>query len=223
MGRLAFLLTLANKGLPLVCAEWQRRVPSMQTWTLFKAFFTEAHRENRMINQTALRWGYNTANMVTQVTEDQFQTCDVARCYAQPNDAEETTRNMTIYLANLATATGANRATVAALTKSLPDLTALTKAQSEELRRLLNSGHITPVPAPTQDGSATVVRGNGRQRRIINNKQVNVGRPKYKTKNDNCCWYHGYQVGMQHTRATRTERKEGHNPIGGDTWGYEFL
>jgi hypothetical protein len=202
----------------------------MQTCTLFKAFFTEAHGENRMISQTALRYGYHTADMVTQVPAGQFQTCDVARFYAQTTDVEETTPNMTIALANPATATGADRATIAALTKSLADLTALTKAQAKKQRRLVNSGHINPVPAPTPYASATVVRGNGRQRRTRNNEQGNVGRPKYKTKNDNYCWSHVYQVGIHHTGATCTERKEGHNPsvtktniMGGDTWGSDFL
>jgi hypothetical protein len=133
---------------------------------------------------------------------------------------------MTTALANLATATGADRATVDAFTKILADITALNKSQAEELRRLVNSGHITPDPAPTPDGSATVVRYNGLQRRTRNNVQVNMVRPKYKTKNDNKCWSHGYQVGMQQTSATCNERKEGHNPaatktniMGGDTWG----
>jgi hypothetical protein len=53
--KIAFLLILATQSLLLACAECQRRVPNMQTWPLFKAFFMEAHRENLMISQTALR------------------------------------------------------------------------------------------------------------------------------------------------------------------------
>jgi hypothetical protein len=64
---------------------------------------------------------------------------------------------------HIATATGADRATVAALTKILANLTTLTKAQAEELRCRGNRGHITPVPAPTSYVSATVVHGYGRQ------------------------------------------------------------
>jgi hypothetical protein len=142
----------------------------MQTWTLFKAFFTEAHRENHMIIQTALQLGYHTANMVTPVPAGQFQTRDVARLYDQPNDVEDTTPSMTTALANLVTATGADRATVTELTKSLADLTAVIKAQAEELYRLVNIGHITPLPAPAPHGSASVVRGNWRQRRTRNNE-----------------------------------------------------
>jgi hypothetical protein len=62
---IAFLLILVTQSLPLACAEWQRRVPNIHTWPLFKAFFTEAHRDNRMISQTALCSGYHTANMAT--------------------------------------------------------------------------------------------------------------------------------------------------------------
>jgi hypothetical protein len=67
----------------------------MQAWALFKAFFVEAPRENHMIIQMALGSGYHTANMVTKVPESQFQTCDVAIFYAQPNCMEETTPSMT--------------------------------------------------------------------------------------------------------------------------------
>jgi ABC-type transporter Mla subunit MlaD len=52
---------------------------------------------------------------------------------------------MTTVLENLATAMGADRATVSALTKSLAELTAVTKAQAEELRRLIQSGHLAPL------------------------------------------------------------------------------
>jgi hypothetical protein len=133
-------------------------------------------------------------------------------------------------LANLATATGADRSTVAALTKSLAELTVVTKAQDEELRRLIQSGHIAPVQAPAQHISTMVIRGNGRQRLSGTNDQGGGGHPLYKTKNNNYCWSHGYQVRLQHTSATYTNRKVGHNPaatksniMGGDTWGSKLL
>jgi hypothetical protein len=81
---------------------------------------------------------------------------------------------MTTVLANLATATGADRATVAALTKSNAELTAVTKAKAEELRRRIQSGHIAPLQTPTQHSSTTVVRGNGHQRRSGTNDQGGV-------------------------------------------------
>jgi hypothetical protein len=117
----------------------------MHTWPLFKAFFTEAHRENRMISQTALRSGYHTANMATEIPSGPFEASDVAHHYHRTPGIPKATSEMTTVLANLATATGADRATVAALTKSLAELTAVTKAQAEEPRRLIQSGHIAPV------------------------------------------------------------------------------
>jgi hypothetical protein len=203
----------------------------MQTWPLFKAFFTEGHRENRMISQTAIRSGYHTANMATEIPSGPFEASDVTRHYHQTPVTPTAPTELTAVLANLATATGADRATVAALTKSLAELTAVTKAQVEELRRLIQSGHIAPVQAPAHHSSTPVLRGNGRQRRSGPNEQGGGGgRPLYKTKNNNYCWSHGYQVGFQHTSATCTDRKVGHNPaatksniMGGDTWGSEFL
>jgi hypothetical protein len=138
-----------------------------------------------MISQMALRSGYHTANMVTQIPSGQFESYDVSRHYTHPNDVSDAHPDMTTVLANRTTATGANRATVAALTKSLAELAAVTKAQAEELCRLIHGGHIVPLPAQAQHGSATVFRRNGRQRRSGNNEQVNGSRPIYKTNNNN--------------------------------------
>jgi hypothetical protein len=35
-------------------------------------------------------------------------------------------------------------------------------------------------------------------------------RKSYKTKNDNFCWSHGYQVGLAHTSVNCTKRAPGH-------------
>jgi hypothetical protein len=35
-------------------------------------------------------------------------------------------------------------------------------------------------------------------------------RKSYKTKNDNYCWSHGYQVGQAHTIANCTKKATGH-------------
>jgi hypothetical protein len=183
-----------------------------------------------MISQTALRSGYHTANMASEMHSGPFEASDVARHYHQTSVTPTATTEITVVLANLATATDADRATVAALTKSLAELTDVTKAQAEELRRLIQSGHIAPVQAPAQHSSTTVIRGNGRQRRSGTNDQGGGGRLLYKTKNNNYCSSHGYQVGLQHTSATCTDHKMVHNPsttksntMGGDTWVSEFL
>jgi hypothetical protein len=85
----------------------------------FQSFFTEAHRESRMISQTALHSGYHTANMATEIPSGPFEASHVARQYHQTPVTPTATTEITAVLANLATATDADRATVAALTKSL--------------------------------------------------------------------------------------------------------
>jgi hypothetical protein len=168
----------------------------MQMWPLFKAFFTEAHRENRMISKTALRSGYHTENMATAIPSGPFEISDVTRHYHQTPLTPTATSEITAVLAILATAMGADRATVAALTKSLAELTVVTKAQAEEVHHLIQSGHIAPVQAPAQHSSTTMIRGNRRQRRSGTNEQGGGGRPLYKTNNNNYCWSHIYQVGL---------------------------
>jgi hypothetical protein len=51
-------------------------------------------------------------------------------------------------------------------------------------------------------------------------------RTSYKTKNDNYCWSHGYQVVLAHTITNCTKKAPRHkdeatkeNIMGGDNWG----
>jgi hypothetical protein len=104
------------------------------------------------------------------------------------------------------------------LTKSIATLTEQLKAkdiwansEEAELKCLLCAqGIVTPIAAagPT-------------------NAYV---RKSYKTKNDNYCWSHGYQVGLNHASANCTKKAPSHkdnatksNIMVGDTWGSEFL
>jgi hypothetical protein len=121
-------------------------------------------------------------------------------------------------MANLATATSADRETVATLTKAIAALTEQLKAkdiwaksQEAELKCLLGAQGIT-TPITASGPTNTYLRKS------------------YKAKNDNYCWSHGYQVGMNHTSANCTEKAPGHkdnatksNIMGGDTWGSEFF
>jgi hypothetical protein len=121
-------------------------------------------------------------------------------------------------MANLATATSADRETVATLTRAIATLTDQLKAkyiwaksQEAEVRRLLG------------------VQGNTRPSAATGTSTIYV-RKSYKTNNDNYCWSHGYQVVMNHTSANCTKKSPGRkdnaiktNITGGDTWGREFL
>jgi hypothetical protein len=121
-------------------------------------------------------------------------------------------------MSNLATTTSADRETVTTLTKAISTLTdqlaaknIWAKSKEAEIKRLLggraqNVAVVTDVP----DGA--------------------YARKSYKTKSENYCWSHGYQVGMAHTSANCTNKAPGgedegtkDNIMGGDTWGSEVL
>jgi hypothetical protein len=199
---IAFLLILNTGAIPDACRDWQRRTPMNQTWEEFRREFARAQREQRIISSTASGAGYHTANVA-----EHYEHTPV------PADAEFATA-----MANLATATSADRETVAALTRAIATLTDQLKAkdiwaksQEAEVRRLLGvQGHTRP--AASTSAPTTYVRKS------------------YRTNNDNYCWSHGYQVGLNHTSANCTKKAPGHkdnaiksNIMGGDTWGSEFL
>jgi hypothetical protein len=85
------------------------------------------------------------------------------------------------------------------------------KSQEAELKRLLD-----------EQGNATPIVSTGQSNAYM--------RKSYKTKNDNYCCSHGYQVGLAHTSANCTKMSPGHkdgttkdNIMGGETWEREFL
>jgi hypothetical protein len=97
-------------------------------------------------------------------------------------------------MANLATATYADRETVATLTRSigtLPDQLKAkdiwAKSQEADVRRLLGVQGNTS-PAATAGTPTAYVRKS------------------YKTNNDNYCWSHGYQVRLNHTSDNCTKK-----------------
>jgi hypothetical protein len=166
-----FLLILNTGAIPDACREWQLRTPVNQTWNDFRRKSAISQREKRIISSTASSSGYHTAN----VTEHYVQN-------SLPADIRFVTA-----MVNLATATSADRETVATLTKSIATLTEQLKskdiwANSQEavLKRVLG-GHVSAAPiVPTEPGASYVGKF-------------------YKTKNDNYCWLHGCQVGLAHT------------------------
>jgi hypothetical protein len=121
-------------------------------------------------------------------------------------------------MANLATATSADLEPVATLTREIATLTDQLKAkdiweksQEAEVRRLLGVQGNTRPAAAASTPTTYVIKS-------------------YRTNNDNYCWSHGYQVGMNHTSANCTKKTPGHkdnaiktNIMGGDTWGREFI
>jgi hypothetical protein len=169
-----------------------------QTWAEFRREFARDQREQRIISSTARGAGYHTANVA-----EHYENTPV------PADAEFATA-----MANLVTATSADRETVATLTRAIATLTdqlkakdSWAKSQEAEVRRLLGvQGHTKPA-ASTITPTTYIIKS-------------------YRTNNDNYCWSHGYQVGLNHTSANCTKKAPGQkdnaiksNIMGGDTWG----
>jgi hypothetical protein len=199
---IAFLLILNTGAIPDAYRDWQCHTPVNQTWADFRREFYRAQQEQRIISCTASGAGYHTAN--------------VAEHY-DPTPLPANIGFVTA-MANLATATSDDSETVATLTKAIATLTEQlkvkdiwAKSQEAELKCLLGAQGNAPPAAAVGPTNAYVIKS-------------------YKAKNDNYCWSHGYQVGLNHTSANCTKKAPGHkdnviksNIMGGDTWGSEFL
>jgi hypothetical protein len=109
---IAFLLILNTGAIPDAFRDWQRRTPMNQAWAEFRREFARSQREHMIISSTSSGAGYHTANVAehyehTPVPADAFATA----------------------MANLATATSADRETVATLTRAIATITDQLKAK----------------------------------------------------------------------------------------------
>jgi hypothetical protein len=104
---IAFLLILNTGAIPDAGRDRQRHTPGNQTWADFRREFARAQREQRIISIIASGAGYHTAN--------------VSEHYG-PNSLPANNGFVTA-MANLATATSADRETVETLTKAIATLT----------------------------------------------------------------------------------------------------
>jgi hypothetical protein len=83
------------------CRWWNEKPAADKTWTHFKSHFAAAHRQHKqMQGETATNVGYHSANAAMTQTEYQMDEATIGA------------------LANLATATAADRGVVAALTQA---------------------------------------------------------------------------------------------------------
>jgi hypothetical protein len=109
------------------CRRWNEKHTIEKTWTQFKSHFAAAHHQHKhMQGEYAATAGYHSENSAVAHTEDQM--------------AEETIGA----LANLTTATAADRGVVAALTQDNARLAKQLEENSNELRELkalLNQEH----------------------------------------------------------------------------------
>jgi hypothetical protein len=149
------------------CRRWNEKPAAGKTWTHFKSLFAAAHRQHKqMKGETAAHVGFHSANATMTQTEDYMDEATIGA------------------LANLVTATTADRGVVVALTQANARLVKQLEETSSELRELRALHH--------------------QERR-----DIRVPRNVNATAN-NYCWTHGYKVGRTHTSLTCTTRNPGH-------------
>jgi hypothetical protein len=103
----------------IACRQWNEKHAIEKTWTQFKSHFAAAHLQHKqMQGKSAATTGYHSANAAVGQTEDQMDEATI------------------VALANLATATTADRGVVAALTQANARLVKQLKDNSNELREL---------------------------------------------------------------------------------------
>jgi hypothetical protein len=149
------------------CRRWNEKLTIEKTWTQFKSYFAAAHRQHKqMQGESAATAGYHSANVAVTNNEDQMDEATIGA------------------LANLATATAADRGVVAALTQANSRLAKQLEDNSTELREL--------------NALLKKERSEKRGQRIFNHSPINY------------CWTHGYKVGSTHTSLTCKLLKPGH-------------
>jgi hypothetical protein len=149
------------------CRRWNTKPPAEKTWTQFKSHFAAAHRQHKqMQGETAVTAGYHSANAAVTHNEDQMAKSTIGS------------------LANLATATAADRGVVAALTQASSRLAKHLEDNSSELRKL---------------------------KALLNKeRREKWGQRRFNPSASNYCWTHGYKVGSTHTSLTCKLPKPGH-------------
>jgi hypothetical protein len=101
------------------CRRWNEKHAIKKTWTQFKSHFAADHRQHKqMQGESAATAGYHSANAAISHTKDQMVEATIGA------------------LANLATATAADRGVVAALTQANARLVKQLEDNSNELREL---------------------------------------------------------------------------------------
>jgi hypothetical protein len=149
------------------CRRWNEKPTAEKTWTQFKPHFAAAHRQHKqMQGESAATAGYHSANADVTQNEDQMAEATIGA------------------LANLVTATAADRGVVAALTQANSRLAIQLEDNSTEFREL-----------------KALLNQERRERR--GPRSVNPSASNY-------CWSHGYKVGKTHTSRTCNTSKPGH-------------
>ena len=158
------------------CKEWSQKPTPDKTWANFKTHFTAAHSLHRQQQSTMQAAGCGTANAIIK------------------NETIEA-------LANLATATAADRDALANLTNAVATLTAQLAEKDKEIQSLKTQLKKLGTNTP----------GNNQRKPLDPNGH---------------CWSHGHNVAHGRSSKTCTRRCEGHkeeatrtNAMGGSQKG----
>jgi hypothetical protein len=101
------------------CLRWNKKLTVEKPWTQFKSHFAAAHRQHKqMQGESAATAGYHYENAAVTHNEDQMAEATIGA------------------IANMATATAADRGVVAALTQANSRLAKQLEDNSAELREL---------------------------------------------------------------------------------------
>jgi hypothetical protein len=138
-----------------------------KTWSQFKSHFAAAHHQHKqMQGESAATAGYHSANAAVSHTEYQMAEGTIGA------------------LANLATATAADRGVVAALTQANARLANQLEDNSNELRELKS---------------------------LLNQERsAKRGQHSFNTSTTNYCWTHGFKLGSAHMSLTCKTQKPSH-------------
>jgi hypothetical protein len=152
------------------CRRWNEKLTIEKTWTQFKSHFAAAHRQHRqMQGESAATAGYHFENAAFTHNEDHIAKATIGA------------------LANLATATAADRGVVAALTQANSRLVKQLEDNSAELREL---------------------------KAFLNKeRREKGGQRSFNPSPSNYCWTHGYKNGSTHTSLTCKLPKPGHKSV----------
>jgi hypothetical protein len=160
------------------CRRWNEKPAAEKTWTHFKSHFAAAHRQHKkMQGESASNARYHSANAAMTQKEDEMAEATIGA------------------LANLATATAADRGVVAALTQANSRLAKQLEANSSKLREL---------------------------KALLNQERRDKqGSRSFNPSSSNNCWTHGYKVGKTHTSLTCNTPKPRHKaePTRADNMG----
>jgi hypothetical protein len=149
------------------CCRWNEKHLIEKTWTQFKSHFAASHHQHKkMHGESAETSGYHSDNAAVGQTEDQMAEATIGA------------------LANLATATAADRGVVVTLTQANARLVKQLEENSNELLEL----------------KALIKKERAEKR----------GQRSFNPSPNNYCWTHGYKVGNTHTSLTCKLPKTGH-------------